>query len=288
MAVRLAAIDFVNTKAATGPGVVTRAELESFTYAGEPLKLIDQSRGIRNPRQLAATLSILSRPDGPYDDVRTPDGLMRYAYRDGPADRGDNRKLRLAAKLGLPVILLEGIGSGVFVPVAPVYLKRDLPGERCVEVAVDEALRYMPLSPSDDQRSYAERLTKMRLHQPIFRAQVIRAYGVQCAMCRLRHAELLDAAHIIPDSDDRGRPIIPNGLSLCKIHHAAYDKNIIGIRPDLVIEVKPRILVEVDGPMLRHGIQEMAGKRIVVPPSARERPDPERLEERYTEFTLAS
>jgi putative restriction endonuclease len=288
MAVRLAAIEFVTQKAAASAGVVSRADLESFTYAGEALKLIDQSRGIRNPRQLAATLSILAQPKGPYDDVRTPDGLMRYAYRDGPIDSGDNRKLRRAAELGVPLLLLEGIAPGVFVPIAPVYLVRDLPSERCVEVAVDEGLRYLPLSPTDDQRSYAERLTTMRLHQPIFRAQVIRAYGVQCAMCQLRHAQLLDAAHIIPDTQVRGQPVVPNGLSLCKIHHAAYDQNIIGVRPDLVIDVKQRVLEEVDGPMLLHGIQEMAGRRIVVPRSARERPDPGRLEERYEEFTLAS
>ena len=54
-------------------GVVTRAELEAFTYDGAPLKLIDQSRGIRNPRELTATLSILSQPKGPYDDVETED-----------------------------------------------------------------------------------------------------------------------------------------------------------------------------------------------------------------------
>jgi putative restriction endonuclease len=288
MAVRLAAIDFVAAKASAAGGVVTRAELESFSYAGEPLKLIDQSRGIRNPRQLAATLSILSQPNGPYDDVRTADGLMRYAYRDGPIDSGDNRKLRLAAELGLPLLLFEGIAAAVFVPVAPVYLVRDLPDQRYVEVAVDEGLRYLPLSGNDEQRSYAERLTKLRLHQPIFRARVIRAYGSQCAMCQLRHAELLDAAHIIPDSHPHGQPVVPNGLSLCKIHHAAYDQNILGVRPDLVIEVQQRILAEVDGPMLRHGIQEMAGQRIDVPRSARERPDPERLEERYAEFTLAS
>jgi putative restriction endonuclease len=127
----------------------------------------------------------------------------------------------------------------------------------------------------------------MRLHQPIFRAQVIRAYSTQCAMCRLRHAELLDAAHIIPDSMPNGQPVIPNGLSLCKIHHAAYDKNIIGVRPDLVIEVKASVLAEVDGPMLRHGIQEMAGQSLIVPRSKREQPDRARLDQRYSEFRLA-
>jgi len=54
------------------------------------------------------------------------------------------------------------------------------------------------------QREYVRRLTTLRLHQPIFRARVLRAYGEACAMCRLRHAELLDAAHILPDTHPRG------------------------------------------------------------------------------------
>src|SRR3954462_10983130 len=106
-------------------------------------------------------------------------------------------------------------------------------------------------------------------------------------MCRLRHPELLDAAHILPDTHPNGLPVVPNGLSLCKIHHAAYDKNILGVRRDLVIEVQPKVLAEIDGPMLRHGLQELAGGRIVVPRSSREQPDPDRLEERYEDFRKA-
>lgn len=87
---------YVAQRAEAAGGVVTRLELEGFHYAGEQLKLIDQSRGIRNPRQLSAALRILSQPHGPYDDVETEDGLLRYAYRDGSPDGGDNRKLRRA------------------------------------------------------------------------------------------------------------------------------------------------------------------------------------------------
>ncbi len=50
-------------------------------------------------------------------------------------------------------------------------------------------------------------------------------------MCRLKHVDLLDAAHILSDSDG-GQPVVTNGLSLCKIHHAAYDRGIVGVRPD--------------------------------------------------------
>jgi len=287
LSVRHAAFEYVRQRADASGGVVTRAELESFIFAGEPIKLIDQSRGIRNPRQLIATLSILSQPKGPYDDDHTEDGLLRYAYRAGPIDSGDNRKLRRAAELGLPLLLLEGIAPSVFVPIAPVFLRRDVPDERYVEVAVDEGLRFVSLSTDETQRSYVERLTKLRLHQPVFRARVIRAYSTQCAMCRLRHADLLDAAHIIPDGRPRGEPVVSNGLSLCKIHHAAYDRNMIGIRPDLVVEVKPNILLEADGPMLRHGIQEMQGRQIVVPSMRGDQPDPARLRERYDEFAAS-
>lgn len=270
--------------AASG-GVVTRAQLEAFSYAGEQLKLIDYSRGIRNPRQLGATLSILSQPKGPYDDVETEDGLLRYAYRDGDPNGGDNRKLRRAAELGVPLVLLQGIAPGVFVPTFPVYVVADDPVGRYVEIAVDENLRFLADStPTADTREYAERLTKLRLHQPVFRARVLRAYERACAICRLKHVDLLDAAHIVSDAEG-GQPVVPNGLSLCKIHHAAYDRGIVGVRPDYVVQVRPDVLLEVDGPMLKHGIQEVHGWRLELPKGIKERPDRNLLERRWSSFS---
>jgi putative restriction endonuclease len=103
-----------------------------------------------------------------------------------------------------------------------------------------------------------------------------------------RYRELLEAAHILPDGHPRGEPIVPNGLSLCKLHHAAFDRHIIGIRPDCVIEVRRDILDEEDGPMLRHGLQEIAGANLRLPHDDRLRPRPEFLEERYALFRKAS
>ncbi len=48
-------------------------------------------------------------------------------------------------------------------------------------------------------------------------------------LCRLKHRELLDAARIIPDNMPEGKSTIDNGLSLCKLHHSAYDAFIIGV-----------------------------------------------------------
>lgn len=281
---------WVGSHAERSGGVVTRAELEAFMYEGEQIKLIDQSRGIRNPRQLLATVSILSSPRGPYDDIETADGLLRYAYRAGDPDGSDNRKLRVALDLGLPLILLRGISAGIFVPIFPVYVVADVPAQRCFEIAVDESLRVLSggRDLDDNQRRYAERLTKLRLHQPVFRARVLRAYDTTCAMCRLKHVGLLDAAHILADSRG-GQPVVSNGLSLCRIHHAAYDQNILGVRPgaSLVVEVRRDILDEVDGPMLRYGLQRMAGVELHVPQQASQRPDREAIAQRYEDFRAA-
>jgi putative restriction endonuclease len=94
----------------------------------------------------------------------------------------------------------------------------------------------------------------------------------------------LDAAHIIYDSDDLGEPIVNNGLSLCKIHHAAFDSNIIGVTPDYNLVVRGDVLGEFDGPMLRYGIQQLHEQKIILPKSKKLWPDQNRLEIRYKRF----
>jgi putative restriction endonuclease len=183
----------------------------------------------------------------------------------------------------VPLILLRGIAPGIFVPVFPVYVVNDDPIGRYVEIAVDESLRFMSPSPTPAARAYAERLTKMRLHQPVFRAQVLRAYGESCTICRLKHVDLLDAAHIQSDAEG-GHPVVTNGMAMCKIHHAAYDRGIVGIRPDYVVEVRGDVLLEVDGPMLKHGIQAINGWRLELPQRRSDNPDREALAARYMAF----
>ncbi len=278
-----------------GTGTVTRQQMRAFTWDGEPLPLMDVQRGIYRPRSLAAALSICTvytpptqRP--PYDDQPGPDGLLRYKYRDGGPRQADNVALRLAYENQLPLIWFYGSGHGVYVPIYPVWIAADEPQLEQFALALDiaQVLAYSPVSGDENIRRYALRETHLRLHQPVFRAQVLGAYDLRCAVCTLRHPTLLDAAHIIPDGRPHGDPIVPNGLSLCKIHHAAFDQNILGIRPDLKITIREDVLEERDGPMLRHGLQEMDGRRLLVPRSHAQRPDPERLEERYVEFAAAT
>lgn len=82
----------------------------------------------------------------------------------------------------------------------------------------------VPGEPDLVRRRYVTRVMQQRIHQARFRAIVLLAYSVRCTICRLHdHPELLDAAHILPDGHPRGEPIVPNGLALCKLHHAAFD-----------------------------------------------------------------
>jgi putative restriction endonuclease len=286
----MAAMDYVRECAEFAGGVVTRADLEAFVFDGEQVKLIDTGRGIRNLRQLPATISLLMDPLSHYDDEFGPDGLLRYSIRTGEWGQGDNRKLHEAYLREVPVILLQKLRDAVFVPVFPAFIRGAEPdggqnGRYILQVteALDAAA---PTQMSSElERRYVQRLTRQRVHQPLFRVMVIDAYRRKCAVCALNHAELLDAAHITPDSTEEGVPVTSNGLALCKIHDAAYDKYIIGIRPDLRIAVATKVLEETDGPMLRYGLQSFHGQALrSLPSRRRDQPDPRRLDLRWAEF----
>lgn len=273
-------------RAEANGGFLHRDELLGFHIDGEKLPVIDYSRGIRNPARFGSTLSIVSTPHGPYDDAESDDGLLHYAYREGDPWSGDNRKLRNALDTGMPLILFRKEVKNIYTPVAPVYVVDDEPENRTFLVALDESFTFVP-DPAHltvPQKEYALRLAKQRLHQPIFRTRVLLAYDTRCAVCELKHGSLLDAAHILPDPHERGVPAVTNGLALCKIHHAAYDQNFLGITPGYRVEIAHDLLEEVDGPMLKHGLQEMHGREIRLPARRAERPDPAALAERFASF----
>ncbi len=77
-------------------------------------------------------------------------------------------------------------------------------------------------------------------------------------------------------------------LTPCTLLRAAFNRHILGIRPDLVVEVRLDILHEVDGPMLKYGLQAMQGSRIAVPHADHFRPNPVFLAERFTVFQRAA
>lgn len=273
-----------------------------FELDEERISLVSMP-GIFKPRMMDLPLSIRSSPGGPYEDHFGPDGFLRYDYRGTDPTHPDNVGLRQAWREGVPLVYFFGISKGKYLAAWPVFIVDDRPADLQFSVAVDDARhagllrpeqphaemgreRGPPLPDAGDQarREYVTAVVRRRLHQRTFRERVLDAYRRQCTLCRLRHEELLDAAHIIPDSSEEGIPEVSNGLALCKLHHAAFDRNFVGIRPDHVVEVRPDLMDEEDGPTLLHAIQGIHGSRIVVPRRREARPDGERLEARYREF----
>ena len=270
--------------------------LSGFEYDGQRIPLMDRQRGIRKPRGMDAALAIRTTftPPGqtpPYADSVGADGLQRYKYRGTDPFHPENVALRRAFELRLPIIWFVGVAPGAYEPIYPVWIVGDSPESLEFTLALDPAQQHFHASDASDvdYRSYMARLTKVRLHQKVFRTQVMLAYDGRCTVCNLGHSQLLDAAHIIADGEPGGLPVVPNGLAMCKIHHAAFDSRIMGIRPDnLTLHIRQDVLDEIDGPMLRHGLQDMHGKALMkLPRSRTARPDEDRLATRYEQFLSA-
>jgi putative restriction endonuclease len=289
-AIRLAAFEWLNEQVKVHEEILPRKLLsEGFMFQDERIHLLS-AQGIFKPRIMDLPLSITTSPNSPYSDKRVKEGVFEYRYRGTEIKHRDNIGLRECMRQKKPLIYFIGIDPGWYFVVYPVYIIHDDPSSLSFTVQADQQRVKEPFEMIEEtdaahwRRTYATILTEVRLHQQKFRFRVLSAYQGQCTFCKLKHRELLDAAHIIGDKEEKGEPVVPNGLSLCKIHHAAFDKNILGITPDYQIKVREDILEEVDGPMLQHGIKDLQDKKIYLPNHKLDYPDRERLEMRYSLF----
>ncbi|SHE93589.1 putative restriction endonuclease [Ferrithrix thermotolerans DSM 19514] len=168
--VREAAMSWLDRVGGGTGDVVFYKLLSTFVFEGEQIPLIDRQRGIRRVRSLSGAFSIRTTytpPSrvAPYDDVEGVDGLLRYKYQGTNPDSPDNVALRKAYELQLPLIWFVGIKSGLYQPVYPIWIVADEPQNLQVVVALDESQRLLQLgNVSEEQRRYAESVTKVRLH----------------------------------------------------------------------------------------------------------------------------
>lgn len=247
-------------------------------------------QGIFKPKDFSLPLSITTSPNSPYADSFSG-GLLSYKYRGQDPQHPDNVGLRTAMQQQVPLVYFHGVIPGKYLAAWPVFIRSDNPLGLVFSVAVDDhdhvTLNEQTNVEADMRQRYATRLVRQRLHQSLFRERVLQAYRTQCAMCRLKHEGLLDAAHIVADSEE-GPPVVTNGLSLCKIHHATFDQLFVSVTPDYEIRVLPSILAEEDGPMLEHGLKKLEGIKIILPSSVQDRPDRERLAKHYELFLKAA
>jgi putative restriction endonuclease len=228
----------------------------------------------------------------PYDDVvDMGTGAILYHYRAGSPEQPDNRALRAARDLQAPLIYFWGIAPGQYQVVAPGFVTEDDPSAAMVmlEVGLPFAdTRGEGLVSPADPRRYALSMVMRRYHQARFRRDVMLAYRGRCAVCALREAQLIEAAHIIRDPHPEGLATVVNGIAMCAIHHLAYDRNLLGIDPLGVVHISGKLLRGIDGPMLRDGLQGFHEALIAQPARQSDRPDPVRLATRFEEFVRAA
>lgn len=279
-------------------GVPRELLVRGFNFRGTRVPLMGP-KGIFKPAVLSdSPLSITTVPPSkrkpaPYDDTVGDDEYLYYKYRGTDPQHPDNVGLRRAMRLHIPLVYFYGVIEGLYLPVYPAFVIGDNQQTLTFTVGIGDRQPIGEANPiarelSDDvNRRYATAAVKVRLHQQVFRERVLQAYREHCAVCRLRHRELLDAAHILGDAHPLGEPRVSNGLALCRLHHAAFDTHILGIRPDYVIEIRTDILEEVDGPMLRHGLQGFQNARLELPKEPWSRPDATKLAERFELFRKA-
>ena len=298
---RLAAFEHVRRLGETHDNL-TATELKSgFVFEGERVPLMNPQRGIFKPRQMRFLLSIRTvfpRPGARvwYDDQREvhrqifeADETIDYAFMGQDPDAADNRWLREAFKLRIPIIYFLGIAPGRYQAMVPAFISGWDAAALKARVSFGMA-DQATLTPPENalERKYALRAVKQRLHQASFREAVIMAYSGRCALSGLPEPLLLDAAHIVADTNERfGQPEVPNGLLLSKIHHAAFDAHLIGIDPDYRLHVSERLLGQHDGPTLK-ALTRLNGGTIHLPNRVKDRPGRDRLAWRFERFKGAA
>ena len=294
---RMAAFEHVRRLSELHDHLTAKELSPGFIFEGERIPLMNPQRGIFKPRQMRYLLSIKTvfpRPGARvwYDDqlevhrqIFESDEAVEYAFMGQDPKAADNQWLREALENQIPVIYFLGVAPGCYQAMIPTYIGGWDGNALKAKIIFGIADQNELAAPQNAvERRYALRVVQQRLHQDSFREAVITAYNGRCTISGLPEQRLLDAAHIISDKNERlGQPVVPNGLALSKIHHAAFDRHLIGIDPDYRLHVAGRLLDQHDGPLLE-ALKQLSGKMLHLPVRAKDYPDRDRLARRFERF----
>ena len=275
-----------------------------FECDGKPFSLIHPQWGgyrPRTPMRMSHLLSLLSTRRGaikygtsvPKIPAQGESHSFDYFLIEGLSpDHFRNQYMHDAWEQQVPIFLFletdpqSSSQSPCFVPTLA-HIASWEPEKRRVKVrygSIDISVTNLDVADNTLQRRYARAEHKQRVHQQKFRDNLKHAYRGRCAISNLSESELLEAAHIIPDHQG-GQPKTSNGLLLSKIHHAAFDEDLIGITPDYFVKVSRRLL-EQDSRQsdLLALLKKIDGKLIHLPRRKKDRPNQESLKKRYKIF----
>jgi len=284
-----------------GDDIPWNAIEKGFIYENEKIFLANKARGIFKPKQmLRGLLSIKTTIPragrvNVYFDRESDEGYFYYSLQKGDPRKQGNKHIWEAYESKSPFIYFYPVAPAFYKAIWPCYITSIYPDKMYCEVVVgtQPEILFVPdihpayKIPSTIERKYRVAETRIRVHQAAFREQVLDAYNGRCAISSLPIRTLLEAAHITPDIDLRGDADVTNGIALSRIHHKAFDANLIGIDPDYKIHLSEKLMNTTDGSLLEIGLKGYHGKQLILPKNIRQVPDNGRLEERFSIFQAA-
>ena len=275
---------------------------QGFTYQGEKIHFAGRALGIFKPKQMTAALSVKTSRPRPGRaswyrdqdiDIDATTGLLSYDLQQTAA-HPSNRDLLRAYERRAPLIYFRAVEPSLYEAIWPVWIEDfSIREQRVLLAAVDvkrggvsSVLAGNPLQVAERERTYSLVTARHRNHQAWFSSRTKAAYGYRCAFSGLPLGSLLVGAHI--KSDEHGGPAsVTNGICMSTLHHAAFDRYLIGVDPDLRIHVSDRVIEARDGPLL-HSLQALAGNRLGTPVETGAHPNREFLEWRFSNFQNAN
>ena len=286
---------------------------KGFIFKDGRIPFLYPRRGILKPQKMKYLLSIRTSIPRPgrenYDDqwevyekLNQGEEILDYAFMKNDPESAPNKHLLRACENNIPIIYFIATEEGFYLAVFPVYVVDWIPEKlkAKVNIGVQKSHPLIPKSVVDIpfisplEKKYAFRTVKVRVHQERFRSAVMKAYDNRCAVSgfpetsgkdSLHKGSLIDVAHIIADSkqDILSKPEIGNGIPLTKLHHAAFDANLIGIDPDYRLHVSKTLWNIKDGQTLEM-LKSIQDNKLRLPRNRFNHPDPARLEIKFREF----
>jgi putative restriction endonuclease len=279
-----------------GDSIPHQAISEGFLFNGEKILLDNRAVGIFKPRQMsecAISIKTTMQRDGSegiYNDHQDIDDHYKYALQRGDPRGVNNRYLWASMATSTPLIYFQAISPGRYTAIWPCFVKEILPEKGYALIAESNKFSTSMLPdhkyplPTEIESRYCVRETKVRMHQASFRQNVLDAYSGKCAITGLQNKTLLEAAHIIPDAELGKLQYVSDGIALSRIHHRAYDQNLLGISPDNQIHISDELKQGKDNKFMRDALLEFEGRKLVLPRSAVNRPDRDKLAARFEVF----
>lgn len=245
--IRMLALNRVNELRNLWGDSIPESELAKGFVAQGQVVFLKGPQGIFKPRQLSdGPLTIMSTLASRYEDELLDDAnALNYDYAP-PSREHENEGLKRLMSNHTTVILLKQVKAKPkpeYMVVAPLYVEGfdDRRRQFSLSTRADSVVR--PASEGElvlreIRRAYGETTVRTRLHQAYFRRDVLTVYRGRCSVCELQTRPLLQGAHIVPDAAAEGVAEVRNGLALCSLHHAAYDRDILRITPDYEIRIE--------------------------------------------------